>query len=71
MFGVIGIRRIAYFVVIFIENRLGDDILLRRPIPKIPQSAAFAAEREFGIRGRVNQLLANRAPALHGKLSLP
>jgi hypothetical protein len=68
---VIGILRFAWLVVTLVENRLGDDVLLRRPVTQVNQLAALAAKRKIGACGRVSQSLANRAPALHGKSILP
>src|ERR1700756_5653242 len=62
---VIVLWRFIRFVVALIPLRSGNDVLLRRPISKILQSAALAAKREIGIRRRVGQSLTNRTSALH------
>src|SRR5437764_6423314 len=46
---VIGIRQIDQLFVIFVENRLRDDIFLGGPISQIPVAAPLAAKREIGI----------------------
>jgi hypothetical protein len=63
--GVIGIRQIHQFFVIFVENGLGHDIFFRRPVSQIPRAAPLAAKREVGVVRGIRRRFANRTTVLH------
>src|SRR4051812_33126919 len=65
---VIGIRQIDQLFVIFVENRLRDDIFLSGPISQIPVAAPLAAKREIGILLGIRRSLTNWATMLHREI---
>src|ERR1700730_659312 len=68
--GVIGFGRIVGLVVIFAENRLGNDIFFGGPVAEVAHAATLAAKRKIGVHLGIGWSLANRASKLHCACSL-
>ena len=49
----------------FVEDRLGDDVLLAGPIAEVPLPAALAAKREILVHLGIRLSLADGASVLH------
>src|SRR6266566_8529353 len=61
-FSLVGFRSFFSFLV---EERFGDHIFFRSPVPQVQQPAALAAKREIGMDRGIHRFAANRAMVLH------
>jgi hypothetical protein len=57
----------AFDQFLFIENGLGNNVFLARPIAQVAIPAALAAKRKIRVHRGVGLSLANRAFVFHGK----
>src|SRR5713101_6234989 len=48
-----------------VEDRLGDNVTLRRPVPQVQQTAALAAKREVSVLRRIRGGFTNGAAVRH------
>jgi hypothetical protein len=59
--------RLRICEVIFIEDGFRNNVFLRGPSAEIPESAAFAAEREVRVLFGVGGFFANGTNVFHGE----
>jgi hypothetical protein len=56
---------VAFFAVVFIEDRFGDYILFASPISQVAFAATFAAKWKIGMHRRIRGGFTYRAFVLH------
>lgn len=61
----LGFIGVGFFVQVFVNHRLGDDVPLGGPVAEVEQAAALATERKVRVRPRIRRLLADGAAMFH------